>query len=190
MLSSPTTFHNNKGSIMRLSLRQRGLLLFALCSLPLLVLSGCSGGKGKKANVTGTVTYNNKPLPRGKITFVPSGKGTPVTGVIEDGKFDVKGAPVGECKVLIDTRYLLQSRERLQTLERQFNLAQTMVAKGQANAEMKAELEKNKDEIKELREEVSKYVQIPDTYLEKEKTPLSMDVQGGELSPIEIKPGK
>jgi hypothetical protein len=52
--------------------------------------------------VSGKVTYQKKPLAGGTIVFVPAKKGTPVTATIgEDGTYEVKGVPVGECRVAV-----------------------------------------------------------------------------------------
>ncbi len=62
----------------------------------MLVCAGCSQATG---TVTGTVTYNNKPLTKGMLTFVtPNGT---ATGTIEpDGKYRM-AVPVGTAKVSV-----------------------------------------------------------------------------------------
>ena len=63
--------------------------------LPLLL--GCGGA----LSVTGTVTYDGKPIEDGQISFLPvDGKGTPARGPIVGGKYRVdKGLDVGPRRV-------------------------------------------------------------------------------------------
>lgn len=60
-----------------------GLLVIAVC------LSGCSDGSSVKTyDVTGTITYNDKPLPDVGVTFNPDGEGLAATGKTDaQGKF-------------------------------------------------------------------------------------------------------
>ena len=82
------------------------LPLLIFCLLPLVI--GCSGGGAlDTAEVTGTVTYNGKPLPYGSVSFRPKA-GSPATGKIQsDGSFTMTtynngdGAIVGTHEVLI-----------------------------------------------------------------------------------------
>jgi hypothetical protein len=74
-----------------------------LMGLPLLV--GCGrGSELQREAVSGTVTYQGKPIPDGAITFVPL-KGTQGPGagaLIRDGKYTVVaggGVPVGTYRV-------------------------------------------------------------------------------------------
>lgn len=95
---------------MYLSLRSTHFALI-FCSL---IVCGCSGGSSEhieRAGVSGTVTYDGKPLPEGTIQFVPdvdaAGKplrGKAVQAVITDGAYSLeadKGPAVGTNKVLI-----------------------------------------------------------------------------------------
>jgi hypothetical protein len=76
-----------------------GLLL----TLPL--LAGCAPGTGK---VSGQVTYKNKPVPGGLVTFRPvDGKYNSVTVELdENGWFRDVELPAGEVLVSIDNRQL------------------------------------------------------------------------------------
>ncbi|MBN9520968.1 hypothetical protein J0H58_21010 [bacterium] len=72
----------------------------------LVLLAGCSGGP-KLAKVTGTVTLDDKPLPRGTLTFEMPGQ-RPATATIVDGKITEAttfapgdGVPVGKHKVAV-----------------------------------------------------------------------------------------
>jgi hypothetical protein len=68
------------------------LVFFALAA------TGC----GKTGRVTGTVTFEDKPLPFGKITFHIDGQPDGVGNIME-GKYDVSDAPLGECQVTVNT---------------------------------------------------------------------------------------
>ncbi|MDY3552496.1 hypothetical protein R5W24_001579 [Gemmata sp. JC717] len=64
-------------------------------------LVGCSDGPDL-ADVSGTVSYDGKPLDDGAITFVPAdGKGGTAGGVIKDGKYTAARVPTGHTKVVI-----------------------------------------------------------------------------------------
>jgi len=83
-------------------MRKTSILLLALF---LIALAGCGGPR--LAPVTGNVTYQNKPLKEGSITFIPA-KGRSATGKIVNGEIvDVTtikkgdGATVGPVKVAI-----------------------------------------------------------------------------------------
>jgi hypothetical protein len=73
------------------------ILLFPV----LVTLVGCGGGSDqpKFANVSGTVTYNGKPLEKGQITFQTDGRG-PTASDIVDGKYTGQ-AMVGSNRVAI-----------------------------------------------------------------------------------------
>ena len=71
--------------------------VFCISALALVMLAsvGCSGSSGpKKAVLSGAVTYQGKPVPRGEITFEPdTEKGNAGPGSvarIENGAYDLK----------------------------------------------------------------------------------------------------
>jgi hypothetical protein len=76
---------------------------------------GCGDDDGfpKRFPVSGTVTYKGKPVPRGKIEFIPTTpppSGHPASGTITDGSFSVTthttddGAVPGRYKVTVVAR--------------------------------------------------------------------------------------
>jgi hypothetical protein len=64
-------------------------------------LSGCSGSSGTE--VTGTVRFEGKPLPGGKVTFFhPYYPGRNVTAYIQsDGSYRIREVPSGQVKVTV-----------------------------------------------------------------------------------------
>jgi hypothetical protein len=65
-------------------------ILAAFLSLPL--LAGCGGDK--LVEISGSVTYEGQPVPKGTISFLtPDGKGQTAGNLIVDGKYSVKVPP-------------------------------------------------------------------------------------------------
>jgi hypothetical protein len=64
-------------------------LLLGVCIIAV-ALCGCGSG-GPGAQITGTVTFDGKPIPKGHLAFMPleGVKGKSVTGEIVDGNYDV-----------------------------------------------------------------------------------------------------
>jgi hypothetical protein len=64
------------------------------CGIALITcVAGCGRGGGSAA-ISGTVSYEGKPLEKGIINFVPAdGKGPTAAATIADGKYSVKVAP-------------------------------------------------------------------------------------------------
>ncbi len=80
-----------------------GLALVASVSL-----AGCGSGGPVMGRVSGTVSYQGKPIPKGSITFVPTDGTRPsATGTIENGAYTLQttepgdGAVVGGYKVAV-----------------------------------------------------------------------------------------
>ena len=77
----------------------RGGTLLALPALALLA-AGCGGGKG---TVTGEVTYDGKPIPWGRITFLgQEGKKVPRSAWIINGQYTIKDCPTGPVKISVE----------------------------------------------------------------------------------------
>lgn len=74
----------------------RGPVIGILCALTMVIPSGCGGG-GEGVTVSGTVTYDGKPVPSGHVTLAPAdGKGPSFGGDIHDGRFTIRGVLPGE----------------------------------------------------------------------------------------------
>jgi hypothetical protein len=85
-------------SIIRLR-NARLLFAVALC-LALAALAGC--GKGR-ATVNGKVTLNGKPLTTGTVSFIGGPSDTGSGHINADGTYAVPDAPLGDCKVTVQT---------------------------------------------------------------------------------------
>lgn len=67
-------------------------------ALVLLTAVGCGG----PPSVSGVVTYEDKPIEKGSISFSPAdGHGTPVGGMIRDGEYRIENAVTGKQRVAI-----------------------------------------------------------------------------------------
>ena len=64
--------------------------------------AGCGSGDGPAAEVSGTVTYDGKPVEEGGISFVAADGSAPGGGgVIKGGKYTATRVPIGNTKVSI-----------------------------------------------------------------------------------------
>jgi hypothetical protein len=82
------------------SLRRYGSgLLLALLLVPL--ATGCGGKAG--ATVSGTVTYQGKPLSSGIVTFVPDVGPAHNADIQSDGSYRMTNVPVGPVKISVTT---------------------------------------------------------------------------------------
>jgi len=73
-----------------------GVGLFALVAL-----AGCDSGPGPRAPVKGTVTFNDRPLTAGTISFFGPKNRVGSAPLMEDGSYEVLDAPVGEVTITI-----------------------------------------------------------------------------------------
>jgi len=80
------------------------LRLVALALAFAVALSGC--GKGaKKAEVSGKVTIDNRPVTSGTVTFISSdGKRTAVAQLDAQGEYNMPDAPVGPVKITVEAK--------------------------------------------------------------------------------------
>jgi hypothetical protein len=74
----------------------------AVCrSLFLLFLCACGTGCAKRGAVTGTVTYNDKPLSFGSVTVMGDDGLTQVTPIGKDGSYRFESVVVGPAKFVV-----------------------------------------------------------------------------------------
>ena len=81
------------------------LRLLAFAALLPLVGCGSDPDKPKLGKVSGTVTYNGKPIPSGSIIFTPAGAqggktGQSATGQIDNGKYTLTTFDTGDGAIL------------------------------------------------------------------------------------------
>jgi hypothetical protein len=90
---------------------RRTFAVLAASGAFLIASCGTDDGLGKRFPVSGTVTYNESPLPKGMISFVPDDpKGVGGNGAIENGSYtmstggDRDGVRAGKYKVVITAK--------------------------------------------------------------------------------------
>ena len=77
--------------------------------LPLVLLVPLLAGCGSGQSVSGSVTYNDQPVPKGYVAFYPvDGKGPTVGGEISNGRYTVKGVTPGKNRVEVMSRSSVQ----------------------------------------------------------------------------------
>ena len=132
------------------------LVVFSLC----LSSTGCGA---KVGNVKGKITYEDKPLPQGQITFWAA-DGTAIQGMTRNGMYEVKKVPVGEAKVAI------QSMDDAKIVAMAKELSKKSRGK-EGEEQMKNETRPNVQVPKSL---------IPDKYTDQKSSGLSTTINGGE----------
>jgi hypothetical protein len=87
-------------------MRRREVVLMALACGLLVVVGGCGSSGPDRVAVSGSVTYQGKPLPDGTVYFVPTGKaGAAGCVAIQDGQYSAKKQDsllAGDYKVQIE----------------------------------------------------------------------------------------
>jgi hypothetical protein len=85
-----------------LSIRRLSVALLALIA----ICGGCQSDDVERTTVSGSVTLDGKPIPRGLIRFIPT-SGPAWSARIEDGQYTTdgtKGVPVGDLQVRIEAQ--------------------------------------------------------------------------------------
>jgi hypothetical protein len=155
--------HATKGSIMRQMRSFARWQFIPAVAFFLLAVTGC----GKTATVKGKVSFDDKPIPFGEIAFISGDKR--VTGVIRDGEYEVKNAPIGECTVIVDTsKAALMARTNATPVPRNINPTTP-------------EGKKALDEFKKATagQEKTEYMPIPEIYKDPKQSGLSFTVEKG-----------
>lgn len=76
--------------------------------LVLICFAGCGA---KTGDVSGTVRFEGKSLPQGRITFYCEGGDKPVlTSPIADGRYSIQQAPLGNSKITVETFQIRTTR--------------------------------------------------------------------------------
>jgi len=167
--------------------RAVSLWQFVCVACLVLPLAGCGAKKGQ---ISGNVTYDGKPLKRGKINFHPSGKGKPATAEIEDGEFSVKDAPLEKgVKVTVITGYLQGAQGDINQIEQSIKQDEFAISKLPPGTDpppdLAKSLEEKKERLKRLKADQAAYIKLPAKYEKPETTPLSFDLGKGDK--IEVK---
>jgi hypothetical protein len=130
-----------------------------LCLTSLLLL-GCGKGKG---TVKGTIKKGDQPISIGRIVFLVGNENQ--SGSIKDGTYEVVGVPVGEAKVVIDSRKPSKPTE---------------MDRGMLEKVPKELRQQKEDQMKNYEEGLKKWVKVPAKYADQNKTPLNFDVKRGD----------
>jgi hypothetical protein len=73
----------------------------AACGALLAAMVGCNAaGTG---TMRGEVTYQGQPLPTGTVTIVSTDGSASASGQIQNGAYEVQGAPVGPVRIAVST---------------------------------------------------------------------------------------
>jgi hypothetical protein len=142
----------------------------------LLLLAGCGGGKGE---INGEVTYQGEPVSLGRITFSSEvGKHPVASAYIIRGKYTIKDFPAGPVKIGIES-FEPPRKEQLDEAR-----------KGPSPAEGMKSYRKIPPELEELANGPPlKYVPIPPTYANPDKSGLEYTVESGsQTHDIKLKP--
>jgi hypothetical protein len=67
-----------------------------------ITVAGCGGGQ-PKATVSGTVTYNDKPVPFGTVAFYGANNQVSSAGTDANGRYQATNVPVGLVKITVTT---------------------------------------------------------------------------------------
>ena len=167
----------------------RGLSLLAIMS-GVAFASGCSRPVG---SVSGKVTYKDKSLKGGNVTFVSTDGGQSYSGVItEEGTYKVLNITGGSYKVCVETASLKPTRkgggprpqpkgspkEQSITVPEGMKMPEGYHPSSPADASLAAAAERS----------AKFYVEIPPNYADAAKTDLTRKVVGGEQTyDIELK---
>jgi len=88
-------------------------VLVVIAIVATFIVSGCGRSGPEHGRVSGTVTYNGKPVPKGTISFqAVDPKGRNATGAIEpDGSYTLQTEEPGDGAQLGDYRVAISARE-------------------------------------------------------------------------------
>ncbi len=147
---------------------QRTLLLPLLASLALV---GCGASTGK---VSGKVTFGEKTVKGGTVTFFVAGKGTSSGQISEEGTYSLPDVPAGTAKVYVDTSTM--NPANVKSVMKYAPPKDQKAPEGLTSGPDRAELAR-------------RYVAIPQRYADPQQTPLTLNVTGGaQTYDIKIEP--
>jgi hypothetical protein len=111
------------------------------------LIVGCSDDG--LSDVSGTVTYDGKPVEDGQIKFAPAdGQGPTAGDVIKDGKYHARKVPVGTAKVTISGAKVIGQKKVYNTAESPVMpvTAELLPAKYNDKSELTFEVKRGKNE--------------------------------------------
>lgn len=132
--------------------------------LPLLLALGC----GSSGTITGKVTYQDKAVPGGTVTFLDE-KGHPFRGDIQpDGSYTITKVPKGKVKVTVETASVRPAQANMPRGMKMPRPPQDAPMGDNPGAAMYKEAD------------ASRYVKIPEDYANADKSGLELQVTGGQ----------
>jgi hypothetical protein len=126
----------------------------------LLLTVGCNS----KGTVTGSVSYQSKPIPSGTIIFVPDNGATSVTAAIVDGNYTVEKVPPGPAKIGVTSTYIAPN---------EMTPMQRMMQKDKSSLPPEAR------KAFEAGGQAKPGIKIPDNYSDPQQSALTYTVKGG-----------
>jgi hypothetical protein len=138
---------------------------------------GCSS----RARVSGRITFENKPLPAGRVTFVGANGQASDPANIDNGRYEASNAPIGECKIKVETLFLAQmigSMPGMPAMPGMGPAGINLADKGMSKEALE-KIQPNTDlaKMKEMTEGM--FVEIPPEYADPDRTPLVFTVKSG-----------
>jgi hypothetical protein len=139
------------------SLLVAGLLLLAM---------GC----GSKGSISGTVTYNGKPITSGTIVFAPDSGEPSVNAPIADGKYTIDKVPPGPAKVGVSS--VFSGSGALTPMQ--------MALQKSGGKPPEGDIPEGARKLMEGASNAKQGVKIPDDYGDPSKSGLTYTVKGGK----------
>jgi hypothetical protein len=137
-------------------------------SLFLSVLLLTAVGCGSKGTITGTVSYQGKPIPAGTIIFSPDSGEPAANGPIADGKYTVDKVPPGPAKVSVSSSYSEGFTSPMQ------------VAMQKSGGKPPGEMPEGARKLMEGSAQAQKGIKIPEKYGDAAKSGLTYTVKSGK----------
>ena len=147
-------------------------------SLSLIVLvAGLATGCGKNQNeISGTVTFGDKPLPLGTIAFFNEETGRSISSTVSDGRFTLTRVPIGEkIKVVVSTADQFQE---VKDIEQKIQASKPILP---PDAPKPPEQESVPEElVKKMQDMKARLLVLPERYQSVETTPLVFAIKTGK----------
>jgi hypothetical protein len=147
-------------------------------------LLGCSRS-GKRASVTGTISYKGQPVKAGTVYFLYEQGGQYQSDLKPDGSYQLMDVPTGNVKVLVETETFnpeqkplsYQQQQRSKGYGKGLSEYDALMGKGPGGKKDAAATAGLSKDRKEALAKV--YVKIPQKYASEKTTPLTYTVERG-----------